>query len=360
MVGIQMNSEEDLEKLNKILGLTTEQSKVYIGIMSLGTGTLGQVSTVTGLDIITTSAAMDQGFITEIPGIIRRYMFQEPFLKSFILSFDPITLIELKEVIDKRLSSSLDILDNREMFDKFILSNIKSAQQDLLDSVDGDLQPDVEKFLTVAGKKLADICYMVLEEHQAKTKKIFDKTKGEFDMAVLNLVEKIKDTRNTLREVFKMSRSFKMPPVLSSDVLIGESSIVLMIRDLITRTRRNLTIMMPQPELRSLMEAAEISQKNPSTRITVTGDLAKTPKSILKKILSESNVKIKQYSEVDFWCVIRDNEEMIFAPHVEDPSKETMIGIISQNESLIQLIQGQMQGYSIRGTELTLEKVDHL
>ncbi|MHA2296427.1 MAG: helix-turn-helix domain-containing protein [Candidatus Hodarchaeales archaeon] len=362
MTGITI-SEEQLQKLSDILGLTKEQIKVYIGLMTLGSGTLGQVSTVSGLDVMTADMAIrdlkDQGFTKEIPGIIRRYVFQEPFLQSFILTFDPITILGLKKQIDKRLSSSLDILDNKEMFDKFMSSNIKPVREELMTNVQEGYKEDAEKFLDGASKKLIDICYMILEENQKKSKKLLDKSRKEFDVTILNLVEKIKETRSTLRQIFLASRSMEIPGELSTDVLHGESSIVLMMRDLITRTKRNLTIIMPQPELQSLMKAAELSVKNPSVRINVTGDLAKTPKSILKKILAESNIRIKQYPEIEFWCVVRDNEEIILAPHVEDTEK-TMIGIISQNNELIQLIQGQVQGYGIRGTDLTVDKIDKL
>ncbi|MFW9993719.1 MAG: helix-turn-helix domain-containing protein [Candidatus Odinarchaeota archaeon] len=365
LTGIKI-PDKQLQRLSQILGLTAEQAKAYLGLMNLGTGTLGQVSTVSGLDVITTGVAikdlLDQGFVVEIPGIIKRYLFQQPFLESFVLAYDPITLMELKKQIDKRLSSSVDILDDREMFDKFMLSNIKTVREEMLENVQGDLRSEAEKFIEVASKKLVDISYMVMKEKQDKTKKLLEKSKGEFDVTVLSLVEKIKETRATLREVLLASRSLEIPSEFSTDVLYGESSIILMMRDLITRTKRNLAIIMPQPELRALMIAAEISKKNSSIRINVTGDLAKTPKSILKKILSESNIRMKQYPEIEFWCVIRDNEEMIFAPHVESTADDTnnMIGIISQNESLIQLIQGQVQGYAIRGSDLTVDKVDEL
>ena len=95
MVGLKASSEE-LKEITDILGLTDdEQGIVYLNLLSLGMATLGQLSLVSGLDFIQTQEALNvlvgSNLAKRIPGKIGRYIALQPFLKAFMLSYDPIT-----------------------------------------------------------------------------------------------------------------------------------------------------------------------------------------------------------------------------------------------------------------------------
>ena len=158
-------------------------------------------------------------------------------------------------------------------------------------------------------------------------------------------------TKDNLIDIFEASRSLDIPPVINSDILIGEPSIVLMMRDLVRRTRNSITILMPKPELQSLMIAVKIIQEKRNRRVVVIGDLNKVPTGIRKKLL-DANLQLKQMDQqIDFWAVIRDDEEILFAP--ESKEAEQMTGIISQNHNLIELLRGQILSYSVRARKIT-------
>ena len=101
MVGLKISSEE-IKEIIPILGLTDDdQGKVYLGVLSLGTATLGQISLLSGLDYIKTREALKilvgSKLVKRIPGKVGRYIALEPFLKAFFLAYDPITLVNIRK-----------------------------------------------------------------------------------------------------------------------------------------------------------------------------------------------------------------------------------------------------------------------
>ena len=85
MVGLKISSDEIQEIIN-ILGLTEEQGKTYLALLSLGTATLGQISLLSGLDYIQTQEALKlligSNLVKRIAGKVGRYVALEPFLKT--------------------------------------------------------------------------------------------------------------------------------------------------------------------------------------------------------------------------------------------------------------------------------------
>jgi sugar-specific transcriptional regulator TrmB len=101
MVGLKASSEE-LKEITGILGLDDdEQGIVYLNLLSLGMATLGQLSLISGLDFIQTQETLNvlvgSNLVKRIPGKIGRYIALQPFLKAFLLSYDPITLFNVRK-----------------------------------------------------------------------------------------------------------------------------------------------------------------------------------------------------------------------------------------------------------------------
>ncbi|MHA2245044.1 MAG: helix-turn-helix domain-containing protein [Candidatus Hodarchaeales archaeon] len=101
MVGLKISSEE-IKEIIPILGLTDDdQGKVYLSLLSLGTATLGQISLLSGLDYIKTQNALQilvgSKLVKRVPGKVGRYIALEPFLKAFFLTYDPITLVNIRK-----------------------------------------------------------------------------------------------------------------------------------------------------------------------------------------------------------------------------------------------------------------------
>ena len=108
MVGLKISSSE-LKDIIDILGLSEdEQGVVYINLLSLGMATLGQLSLVSGIDFIQTQEALNvligSNLVKRIPGKVGRYIALQPFLKAFFLSYDPITLYNVRKESKENLT----------------------------------------------------------------------------------------------------------------------------------------------------------------------------------------------------------------------------------------------------------------
>jgi len=164
---------------------------------------------------------------------------------------------------------------------------------------------------------------------------------------------KIKEMRQKLNIILEASRLEDIPDfessLLSSDLVVGEPVIIMLLRDLTIRAKASLTILMPRPELQTLNAASKLPMR---TRVNIIGDFRKVPKSTLKRILSANNVRLKQLDGVDFWGCIRDSEELLVCPEPKDPAKEELIGVITTNENLVELFSQELMTYTTRSREI--------
>ncbi|MFX1504907.1 MAG: hypothetical protein ACFFDC_02225 [Promethearchaeota archaeon] len=165
----------------------------------------------------------------------------------------------------------------------------------------------------------------------------------------------IKDMKQKLNKISELSQTVEFSDMessfLSSDLVVGETPIIMMLRDLTLRAKASLTILMPRPELQTLMTASKLPTR---TRVIIIGDFRKVPESTLKKILSSANIRLKQLDTVDFWGCIRDAEELLVCPEPKDPKKEGLIGVITTNENLVELFSQELMTYTTRSREIVL------
>ena len=110
ITGFELESETS-KKLESFLDLEEKELKIYLSILSLGSiGTLGQISMLSGYDILITNAGLEslanKGFIMQHKGTISRYYALEPFLESYIKLFDPMSYLTLIRKLSKGLENS--------------------------------------------------------------------------------------------------------------------------------------------------------------------------------------------------------------------------------------------------------------
>lgn len=190
-----------------------------------------------------------------------------------------------------------------------------------------------------------------------KTKEILNaqiiKIGQQLEREISALTFSIKEMKQKLNKISDLSRSVEISEressLITSDLVVGEPAIIMTLRDLTLRAKASLTILMPRPELQTLVIASKLPIR---TRISIIGDFRKVPESTLKKILSSANLRLKQLDIVDFWGCIRDAEELLVCPEPKNIEKEKLIGVITTNENLVELFSQEIMTYTTRSREI--------
>ena len=278
MVGITLSSDE-LETVFEILGLNENQSMVYLSLLSAGTLTLGQISQLTGLHYIEVRDAMEvlvgSEYADWTTGKINRYFAREPFLKAFLLAYDTFTLFSIRDEAKKRISA---------------------------------IEKDFHSRINPLFGQLSN-------EHRATLQKAFDLIKRnleaqqtQIDNEISALNYSISEMKRQLNTIFNLSSKVNTQTKedlsgLTTDLVFGETTFLLLLKDITSRTKVSLTVLMPHPEIQTLMSAIKLPL-SVRTRILFIGDFSKVPQNILKKVMS-SQVKLRQ-TPLDFMGCIRD------------------------------------------------------
>ncbi|MHA2174918.1 MAG: hypothetical protein ACXAB2_06705 [Candidatus Hodarchaeales archaeon] len=180
-----------------------------------------------------------------------------------------------------------------------------------------------------------------------------EKSDNHIENEISALMFSIKEMRQKLELVSSAVKSVDIseldPSLLDSDLVIGEPVIIMLLRDLTLRTKSSLTILMPRPELQTLISASKLPSK---TRVNIIGDFNKVPKTTINKILASSNVRLKQLDGIEFWGCIRDAEELLICPEPKIPGKEDLIGVITTNGNLVDLFSQEILTYTTKSREI--------
>ncbi|UCG01858.1 MAG: hypothetical protein JSW11_19915 [Candidatus Heimdallarchaeota archaeon] len=316
MVGIIL-TEDELQTIFEILGLNENQSLVYMTLLSLGTLTLGQISQLTGINYIQVRECMDVliggEYVDWTGGKINRYFAREPFLRAFLLAYDPLTLVSIRDTAKKKIETIEKEL--QKIYDNKTLQKI----QDLIKSQQKHIEDEISAltFSIREMKRRLDILFQLSCKVSAAT------TKSEGG--------------------------------LTTDVIYGETTFILVLRDMVSRAKASLTILMPQdyPEIQTLIASSKLSLPVCS-RTLIVGDFAKVPKNILKKVFA-SKIRMKQ-TTINFWGCVRDNEEVLIGPSPEvNEEMNELIGIISTNPIMVKFFGQQIGSLASKGQNLTLE-----
>ncbi len=328
MSGIELTSEE-LQTIFDVLGLNENQSLVYFSLLSVGNLTIGQISQLTGLNYIQVRNAIEVlvggEYIDWVPGKISRYYAREPFLKSFLLSYDTITLVSIQDSTSKKITA--------------LKKDLQNKIEALSDKLSGDDRNAVQEI------------YNRLQVQLELPQK-------EINKEVSALIYTIQEMKRRLDTIFQLSRKLSTSATevtggLTTELVFGETTFVLLLRDMVSRTKISVTICMPFPDIQTLVAASNLPVSARS-RALIVGDFEKVPANILKRVTS-SDVRLKQAS-VDYLACIRDNEEVLLGPIPQTPDEnEEMTGIFSTNPSMIKFFGHQIQFFATQGSELKVE-----
>ncbi|MFW9853986.1 MAG: helix-turn-helix domain-containing protein [Candidatus Thorarchaeota archaeon] len=182
---------------------------------------------------------------------------------------------------------------------------------------------------------------------------------NQLEQEISALTFSIRQMKQKLSKIIQTSQLTDIsgidPTLLSTDLVVGEPVIIMLLRDLTVRAKASLTILMPRPELQTLIQASKLPYR---TRVSIIGDFQKVPRSTLKKILAAGNTRLKQLDGVDYWACIRDAEEMLICPEPKDPTNEELIGVISTNQNLVDLFSQEVITYTTRSREILIQDIE--
>ena len=270
--------------------------------------------------------------------------------------------------------------DLKKYFEDEPAFNVKNSLKDLLNDITelnetaskkpesvltkiADLENGFDQYISGLKAFTTSFANTQMDEYNITLKKTKDilnsqmvKVEQQLEHEISALTYSIKEMKQKLNKISELSQAVGVSEatdtsILSSDLVVGETAIIMMLRDLTLRAKASLTILMPRPELQTLIAASKLPTR---TRISIIGDFRKVPESTLKKILSSSNVRLKQLDTVDFWGCIRDSEELLVCPEPKHPEKEGLIGVFTTNENLVELFSQELMTYTTRSREIVL------
>ena len=346
MVGIILDTEKIL-KIATFLKLSENSAKIYLLMLNMGSGTLGQISLLSGLDPITTAASLDElglrGLIKTVSTVVPRYYCLEPFIEAIIRSIDSEAYQTIAELIENHLKGvHLSVIDDLNLFQQYLSTSIESKKNEVLSTYTGKIDDDtwhvIEKILKDANNEIALNVFNIVKDIEERAKKQLSIV---IKKEIYPIIAALEDAKSQLRLIFEGSREIITDVDLSSEILYSEPAVLSMMKDMIVRTKSNLIITMPKPELQSLIMVSEIITKK-NVKITIAGDLDKVPKSILTKLSTPnitSSIQLKQSDEVKDWALIRDNTELLLAPDVPKTEKMLGIWILGSNPSSEEIIR---------------------
>ncbi len=378
--------------VSDILGLTEEQSRCYFAALNLRFGTLGEISQLSGVNVMEAARSLEilesQNLVRRLPGIISRFMPFLPWLRTFFLTYDPITLVTVGKQFQDNFRRSTDkvnevlgslkeevpqlVTNLQESFEELfselhhdvteLLKIINAASETL--PVEGKIEVQTlastlnSRFEKVSEEWLARIDRLKNETNPSIIERIVSAEKEATDLfigftsevnnALSAITFTVKEMKNNLKLVMdKVEEGQKAPFELKTDTIVGESAILLLMRDIIKRTRNSLLVIMPEPELQSIMLAVKLP---PKVRSTLIGNFIKMPSKLQQKVI-ESPARLRQIENVGFWAILRDQEEILIAPVAEQG--EEFVGITSEDQAIIRMFSEQISSITIRSKEIT-------
>ncbi len=205
----------------------------------------------------------------------------------------------------------------------------------------------------VAAAKAA-VALKGLEDAAAHT---LDALATTLDEPISAIIFKMKSTKENLETIFDASRAVELEGLAGTYPIVGESSVILFMRDLVRRTKNELDAVMLVPELQTLTLASKLPAR---TRVTFIGNWDKIPEARLRKLLTSGTIRMKKPSAqhpLRLWLFIRDKAEILIAPEpdIVDGQPTELVGIVSTSDSLIRLFTEEMSTIKIRSKDLVLQ-----
>lgn len=198
---------------------------------------------------------------------------------------------------------------------------------DFSTSINQQTSPYIEE-LSPFEEKIASI----ITKSYTESKEIVDKNLKDLIEKSENITSQVGKKEEILRKIWEASyNSFTMDT--KTWPLIGEKAIIAHTKSMAKRTKKNMIIISPEPIPEILEELLNI--KDFKTTVASNIDM-KVFESVIKHFSRQGNVKFLNYPNKDIWCVIRDKEEVLFAPVT---SREEIVAIVSEQQGYIKFNQ---------------------
>ncbi|MFX1513303.1 MAG: hypothetical protein ACFFCQ_12010 [Promethearchaeota archaeon] len=194
---------------------------------------------------------------------------------------------------------------------------------------------------------------VAIKEVDTAAAEVFNDLVTALDEPISALIFKMKTTRENLETIFNASRMVETEGLAQTYPLVGESSVILFMRDMVRRTKNELEAVMLVPELQTLMLASKLPTR---TRVTFVGNWDKVPEARIRKLLESGTIRMKQLPAqqlLRLWLFIRDKEEILIAPE-PDREDEELVGIVSTSNGLIRLFTEELSTIKVRSKDLML------
>ncbi|MFB0563203.1 MAG: hypothetical protein ACETWM_18540 [Candidatus Lokiarchaeia archaeon] len=172
----------------------------------------------------------------------------------------------------------------------------------------------------------------IISESYRESRNAIDNDVRDINERTANIASQIESKEELLRKIWETSYSF-----IDQDVktwsLRGEKAIIAHAKSMVGRTKKNIMIISPALNPEILEELLNITR----FKATIVSDIdLKVFESVIKHFSRQGNVKFLNYPHRDLWCVVRDNDEVLFAPVT--PKEET-VAMVSEQQGYIKFCQ---------------------
>nr|MDO8079907.1 hypothetical protein [Candidatus Freyarchaeota archaeon] len=217
----------------------------------------------------------------------------------------------------KKLAQMLQ--SNAFEYDKMI----DELYDNLTNSINQKTEPYIEE-LSPFEEKIASI----ITKSYTESKDTVDKNIRDIIDKSASITSHVGRREEILRKIWETSYNSFIPDVKTWS-LTGEKAIIAHTKSMARRTKKSMMIISPEliPEI--LEELLNV--KDFKTTIASNIDM-RVFESVIKHFSRQGNVKFLNYPNKDLWCVIRDKDEILFAPVTP---KEEIVAVVSEQQSYI-------------------------
>jgi gas vesicle protein len=217
----------------------------------------------------------------------------------------------------KKIAQMLQI--NAFEYDKMI--------DELYDNLTNSIKQKTEPYIEELGpfeEKIAS----VITKNYTESKEILDKNIRDLINKSSGIISHVGKREEILKGIWEASYKFFIPNAKTWS-LTGEKAIIAHTKSMTKRTKKNIMIISPEliPEvLEELLNVKDF-------KATIASNIDKRVfESVIKHFSRQGKVKFLNYSNKDLWCVIRDKDEILFAPVT---NKEEIVAVVSEQQGYI-------------------------
>lgn len=217
----------------------------------------------------------------------------------------------------KKLAQMLQI--NAFEYDKMI--------DELYNNLTNSLKQKTEPYIEELGPFEEKIASIITKSY-TESKETVDKNIRDLIDKSTSIISHVGRREEILKGIWEASYKLFIPNVKTWS-LIGEKAIIAHTKSMARRTKKSMMIISPEliPEvLEELLNVRDF-------KATIVSNIDKRVfESVIKHFSRQGNVKFLNYPNKDLWCVIRDKDEVLFAPIT---TKEEIVAVVSEQQGYI-------------------------